>query len=50
MNKLSESIWYERLYERVNTEAAAHHCSLAVLKNKKQPLADVPQNKYSKIS
>ena len=30
--------------ERVSTEAAAHWCSLAVLKNQKQPLADALQN------
>ena len=39
VNKLSE------LNKRVNTEAAAHWCFEAVLKNKKQPLADVLQNR-----
>ena len=32
---------------RVNTEAVAHWCSVAILKNQKQPLADVLQNRCS---
>ena len=39
---------YLKLFKfRVNTEAAAHRCSVAVLKNQKQPLADVLQNRCS---
>ena len=33
--------------QRVNTEGAAHRCSVAVLKNLKQPLADIFQNECS---
>ena len=39
--KLSE------LHERVSTEAAAHWCSIAILKNQKQPLPEVLQNRCS---
>ena len=39
-NKLSE------LKKRVNTEAAAHPCSVAILKYQKQPFADVLQISY----
>ena len=35
------------LNKRVNTEAAAHRCSVAVLKNQKQPSADVLWNRCS---
>ena len=31
--------------KRINTEAAAHRCSVAVLKNRKQPLGDAFQNR-----
>ena len=41
VNKLSD------LNKRVDTEAVAHRCSAVVLKNKKQPLADVLQNRCS---
>ena len=41
VNKLSE------LNKRVSTEAAVDQCSVAVLKNQKQPLADVLQNRCS---
>ena len=34
-------------YKRVNTEAVAHRCSVAILKNQKQPLADVLWNRFS---
>ena len=33
--------------KRVITETAAHRCSAAILKNQKQPLADVLQNRCS---
>ena len=33
--------------KRVNIEAAAHRCSVAVLKNQKQPLADILRNRGS---
>ena len=33
--------------KRVDTEAAAYHCSVVVLKNQKQLLADVLQNRCS---
>ena len=39
--KLSE------LHERVSTEAAAHWCSIAALKNQKEPLPEVLQNRCS---
>ena len=38
---------YLNLKIRVNTEVAAHRCSVAVLKNQKQPRADVLQNRCS---
>ena len=31
----------------VNIEAVAHRCSVAVLKNQKEPPADVLQNRFS---
>ena len=41
VNKLSE------LNKIANTEVAAYHCSVAVLKNQKQPLSDVLRSKCS---
>ena len=35
------------LNKRVNTEAIAHGCSIVVLKNQKQPLADILQKSCS---
>ena len=43
-NLVSRLIKLLELNKRINTEAAAHRCSVAVLKNQKQPLADVLQN------
>ena len=38
---------YLNLQKRVNTEAATHRCSIAVLKNQKLLLVDVPQKRCS---
>ena len=38
---------YLNLKKTVNKEAAAHRCSVAVLKNRKQPLVNVLQNRCS---
>ena len=35
------------LKKRVNTEGVAHRCSVAVLKNQKQPLVDASKNRCS---
>ena len=40
-NLIVHNLLINYLTKRVNTEAAAHWCSVAVLKNQKQTLVDV---------
>ena len=46
-NLIVHNLSINYLTKRVNTEAAAHWCSVAVLKNQKQTLADVLHNRCS---